>query len=85
MAPLLVAGFEKKRPGRRVENPPGSSDYVGIVPIIEEQMSPRLWDLGDDARQELESIDFFEPREELARVFRNGNSWKFGGRKRVSA
>ena len=35
-------------------------------------MSPRLWDLGDDARQELESVDFFEPREELARVVVRG-------------
>jgi len=67
---LLFLSLVSRRNGLvgELKNPPASSNYVGIVPIVEERMSPRLWDLRDDARQELESIDFFELREELARV-----------------
>ena len=35
-------------------------------------MSPWLWNLGDDPGQELESVDFFEPGEELAGVVVRG-------------
>ena len=55
-----------------LRNPPASTDYVGIVPIIEEQMSPRLWDLVMTRPKKPESIDFFEPREELAGVVVRG-------------
>ena len=49
-----------------------SSNDVCVVSVIEQQMSPGLWDLGDDARQELERVDCFEPREELARLVVRG-------------
>jgi hypothetical protein len=51
-----------------------SSSDVRVVPVIEQQMSPWLWDLDDDAGQELESVDFFEPLEELSGVVVRG-SW----------
>jgi len=38
------------------------------VPIIEEQVSLRLWDLCDDAGQKLESVDLQQAGEKLARV-----------------
>ena len=45
-----------------------SSNEVGVVPVIEEQMSSGLRDLSDDASEKLERVDFFEPREKLTRV-----------------
>ena len=61
------------------EQSPGSlatSDVVlerrCVVAVIEQRMSPRLWDLRDDACQELERVDCFEPREKLARVVVRG-------------
>ena len=45
-----------------------SSNEVSVVPVIKEQMSLRLRDLSDDSCQELERVDFFEPREKLTRV-----------------
>ena len=59
---------------------PSSSNDVRVVPVIEQQMSPWLWDLGDNAGQELESVDFFELREELAGVVVRG----FGSVENVS-
>ena len=59
---------------------PSSSNDVRVVPIIEQQMSPWLWDLGDCPGQELESVDFFELREELAGVVVRG----FGSVENVS-
>jgi hypothetical protein len=43
-----------------------------IVSVVEQQMSARLWDLSDDSRQELESVDFFEAREKLPRLVMRG-------------
>jgi hypothetical protein len=48
------------------------SNDIRVVAVIEEQVSSRLWDLGDDAGQELESVDFFELGEELARIVVRG-------------
>lgn len=45
-----------------------ASNEVGVVPVIEEQMSSGLRDLSDDANEKLERVDFFEPREKLTRV-----------------
>ena len=47
-----------------------SSNDISVVAVIEEQMSPRLWDLGDDCCQELESVDFFDTGE-------SSLSWEF--------
>src|SRR3990172_9838104 len=42
---LLFLSLVSRRNGLvgELKNPPASSNYVGIVPIVEEQMSPRLW------------------------------------------
>jgi hypothetical protein len=49
-----------------------SANDVGVVPVIEEQMSLGLGDLSDDACQKLEGVDFLEAREELARLVVRG-------------
>jgi hypothetical protein len=49
-----------------------SSNGISVVAVIEEQMSPGLWDLRDHPCQELEGVDFFEPREKLTRLVVRG-------------
>lgn len=49
-----------------------SSNGISVVAVIEEQMSPRLWNLSDHSCQELERVDFFDPREKLTRLVVRG-------------
>ena len=66
----LIIGGSSLLGGLR--NLPTSSSHVRVVPIVKQQMTPRLGDLSEDAGQELEGVDFFEPWEKLTGVVMRG-------------
>lgn len=69
---LLVVARRTAVYGRLGNFSSSSTNDVGVVAVIEQQMSSWLRDLDDDSCQELESVDGFEPWEELLGVVVRG-------------